>query len=37
MIIATAIVCLTCIPVAGALASPGLCIACGILIAKTFG
>ena len=34
---ATGIVCLACIPVAGAAASPGLCIACGILIAKTFG
>ena len=34
---ATAIVCLACIPVAEASASPGLCIACGILIAKTFG
>ena len=34
---ATAIVCLACIPVAGAVASPGMCIACGILIAKTVG
>ena len=34
---ATGIVCLACIPAAGAAASPGLCIACGILIAKTFG
>jgi len=34
---ATGIVCLACIPVAGATASPGLCIACGILIAKTLG
>ena len=34
---ATGIVCLACVPVAGAAASPGLCIACGILIAKTFG
>jgi hypothetical protein len=34
---ATGIVCLACIPAAGAVASPGLCIACGILIAKTFG
>lgn len=33
---ATGIVCIACIP-AGASASPGLCIACGILIAKTFG
>ena len=34
---ATGIVCLACIPATGAAASPGLCIACGILIAKTFG
>jgi hypothetical protein len=34
---ATCIVCIACLPVAGAVASPGLCIACGILIAKTFG
>ena len=34
---ATGIVCLACIPAAGVAASPGLCIACGILIAKTFG
>lgn len=34
---ATAVVCLACIPAAGAAASPGLCIACGILIAKTIG
>ena len=33
----TGILCLACVPVAGAAASPGLCIACGILIAKTFG
>jgi hypothetical protein len=32
--VAASIVCLACIPVAGAAASPGLCIACGILIAK---
>ena len=37
MTTATGIVCLACIPAAGAAASPGLCIACGILIAKTFG
>jgi len=37
MTAATSIVCLACIPVAGAAASPGLCIACGILVAKTFG
>lgn len=35
--IATGITCVACIPVAGAAASPGLCIACGILIAKTLG
>lgn len=35
--IATAIVCLACIPAAGVASSPGMCIACGILIAKTFG
>lgn len=34
---ATGIVCLACLPVAGAAVSPGLCIACGILIAKTLG
>ena len=34
---ATGIVCFACIPSAGTAASPGLCIACGILIAKTFG
>ena len=34
---ATAIVCLTCIPAAGVAVSPEMCIACGILIAKTFG
>lgn len=34
---ATTIVCLACLPAAGAVASPGMCIACGILIAKTFG
>ena len=35
--VATAITCIACAPVAGAAASPGLCVACGILIAKTFG
>ena len=34
---ATTIVCAACIPAAGAAASPTLCIACGILIAKTLG
>jgi len=37
MRLATTIVCVGCIPATGATASPGLCIACGILIAKTFG
>jgi hypothetical protein len=37
MSLATAITCLACVPAAGASASPGLCIACGILIAKTLG
>ena len=37
MSVATGIVCLGCIPAAGAAASPGMCIACGILIAKTLG
>ena len=37
MTTATGIVCLSCVPLAGAVASPGMCIACGILIAKTFG
>ena len=35
--VAMGITCIACVPVAGAAASPGLCIACGILIAKTFG
>jgi len=35
--VATLVVCISCFPVAGAVASPGMCIACGILIAKTFG
>jgi hypothetical protein len=37
MTVATAIVCISCLPAAGLSASPALCIACGILIAKTFG
>jgi len=37
MSVATGIVCLACVPAAGAAASPGMCIACGILIAKTIG
>jgi len=35
--VATGIVCLSCAPTAGITASPGMCVACGILIAKTFG
>ena len=37
MSLATGIVCISCVPVAGAVASPAMCIACGILITKTFG
>ena len=37
MTTATSIVCLACIPATGAAASPGLCIACGILLVKTIG
>ncbi len=35
--VAAGIVCLSCIPAAGAAASPGLCIACGILVTKVLG
>ncbi|QXE46145.1 hypothetical protein IV203_000067 (plastid) [Nitzschia inconspicua] len=35
--VATSITCLACVPASGVAAIPGLCIACGILIAKTFG
>ena len=35
--VATGIVCLACVPAAGAASSPALCVACGILIAKTIG
>lgn len=35
--VAAGITCIACVPVAGAAASPGLCIACGILIAKVIG
>jgi len=35
--LATAIVCVGCIPAVGMAASPATCIACGILIAKTLG
>ena len=34
---ATGIVCLACIPATGVASSPGMCVACRILIAKTFG
>jgi hypothetical protein len=35
--LAATIVCLVCVPVAGVAASPAMCIACGILIAKVIG
>ena len=35
--VAAIITCVACVPAAGAVASPGLCIACGILISKTMG
>ena len=34
---ATIVVCLACVPAAEAMASSGMCVACGILIAKTLG
>lgn len=34
---ATDLVCLACIPVAGVASSPGVYVACGILIAKPIG
>lgn len=34
---ATTIVCISCLPVGAAAASPAMCIACGILFTKTFG
>lgn len=34
---ATAIVCIACVPAAGAAFSPGMCISCGILLTKTLG
>lgn len=37
MTAATAVVCISCIPVAGTCASASMCVACGILIAKTLG
>jgi hypothetical protein len=35
--IAAGIACIACMPAAGVAASPSMCIACGILIAKTLG
>ena len=35
--IAAGITCVACLPTAGVAASPGLCVACGILIAKVIG
>jgi hypothetical protein len=35
--VAAVITCIACIPAAGAVASPAMCIACGILIAKVLG
>jgi len=35
--VAAAITCLACVPVAGVVTSPAMCIRCGILIAKTLG
>ena len=35
--VAAGITCVACIPVAGVVASPGLCVACGILVAKVLG
>jgi hypothetical protein len=35
--VAASIVCVACVPVAGAVSSPGMCVACGILIAKIIG
>jgi hypothetical protein len=35
--VAAGITCIACVPVVGVAASPGLCVACGILIAKTLG
>lgn len=37
MTLATRIICVSCVPAAGASASPAVCIACKILIAKTLG
>ena len=35
--VAGTIVCIACIPVAGAATSPAMCVACGILVAKILG
>jgi hypothetical protein len=35
--VAMTIICIACIPAAGAVASPAMCVACGILIAKLVG
>ena len=37
MVAATTVVCVSCIPVAGACASASMCVACRIMIAKTLG
>lgn len=37
MVAATTVVCVSCIPVAGVCASASMCVACGIMIAKTLG
>lgn len=37
MVAATAVVCVSCIPIAGACTSASMCFACGILVAKTLG
>ena len=35
--VAGGIVCISCLPAAGIAASPAMCIACGILVAKVLG
>lgn len=37
MVAATTVVCVSCIPVVGVCASASMCVACGIMIAKTLG
>lgn len=37
MVAATTVVCVSCIPAAGVCASASMCVACGIMIAKTLG